>query len=224
VVRRVVCWAAIAAFLMVSDAVAQAPGPWKSLVDGNSLAGWRGFKSDSVPAGWRAEDGMLRKDRPVADIMTREEFGDFELSLEWQISRGGNAGIFFRATREYSMVYWSAPEYQLLDDENAPDGKNPLTQAASNYALHARTGGRVRPAGEWNETRIVARGAHVEHWLNGEKVLEYELWGDDWRQRVMPSKFNAYPNYGMAKRGHIAFQGDHAGSLAFRNVRIREFR
>lgn len=200
------------------------PGPWRSLVEGSSLAAWRGYASDSVPAGWSAEGGVLSKSRPVGDIMTRDEFGDFELLLEWRISEGGNGGIFYRATEEYPRVYWSAPEYQLLDDDRAPDGKNPLTRAATDYGLYARTGGGPRPVGEWNETRIVVRGPRVEHWLNGVKVVEYELWSDDWKARVAASKFKDWPHYGLARRGHIALQGDHAGALAFRNVRIREWR
>lgn len=199
-------------------------GEWRNLVDGNSLAAWRGYKSDAVPAGWSAVDGVLSKQRPVADIITRDEFGDFELSLEWKISEGGNAGIFYRGTEEYERVYWSAPEYQLLDDDKAPDGKNPLTRAATDYGLYARTAGTLKPVGEWNDTRIIARGAHVEHWLNGVKSVEYELWSPDWVTKVKASKFGAWPNYGLARRGRIALQGDHAGTLAFRNLKIRDLR
>jgi hypothetical protein len=194
------------------------------LVEKGSAAQWRGYKSDTLPAGWSAQGDMLFKERPVADIITRDQFGDFELMLEWRITRGGNAGIFYRGTEEYARIYWSAPEYQLLDDDNAPDGRNPLTRAAANYGLDARNGGTLKPVGEWNETRILARGGHVEHWLNGVKVVEYELWSPEWTTKVKASKFSAYPNYGMAKRGHIALQGDHAGALHFRNIKIRELR
>jgi hypothetical protein len=197
---------------------------WRMLVENGSLAAWRGYKSDTIPPGWRAEGDMLIKERPVADIISRDQFGDFELMLEWRISSGGNAGIFYRGTEEYTRVYWSAPEYQLLDDANAPDGRNPLTQAATIYGLYPRAGGTLKPVGEWNETRIVLKGAHVEHWLNGVKVAESEMWGDEWTAKVKASKFNAYPNYGLAKRGHLALQGDHAGTLAFRNIKIREIR
>ncbi|MDA1081383.1 MAG: DUF1080 domain-containing protein [Gemmatimonadetes bacterium] len=206
-----------------SQAGSQA-GPWRSLVEGNSLAAWRGYKRDTVPPGWSADAGVLAKSRPVADIITRDQFGDFELSLEWQISEGGNAGIFYRGTEEYPRVYWTGPEYQLLDDEKAADGKSRLTSAGAAYGLYPSPAGHLKPIGDWNETRIVARGAHVEHWLNGVKLVEYELSSADWTEKVKASKFNAWPNYGLAKRGHIALQGDHAGSLAFRNVRIRDLR
>lgn len=199
-------------------------GAWRLLVVGNSLASWKGYKTDTVPSGWRAENGMMMKDKPVGDIVTREAFGDFELSLEWRISVGGNAGIFYRGTEEYPRVYWTAPEYQLLDDATAPDGVSRLTSAGSAYGLYPSPAGHLKPVGEWNETRIIAKGAHVEHWLNGTKLLEYELWSDDWIAKVKAAKFSAWPNYGMAKRGRLALQGDHDGSLAFRNVKVRELR
>jgi len=199
-------------------------GAWRPLVDGSSLGAWKGYKTDAVPDGWKADGGVLSKERPVGDIVSREEFGDFELSLEWRISAGGNAGIFYRGTEEYSRVYWTAPEYQLLDDDTAPDGKSRLTSAGAAYDLYPSPAGHLKPIGEWNETRIIAKGAHVEHWLNGFKLLDYELWSPDWEARLKPSKFSAWPNYGRATRGRLALQGDHDGSLAFRNVKIRDLR
>ena len=154
----------------------------------------------------------------------KEEFGDFELELEWKIGEAGNSGIFYRGTEEYNRIYWSAPEYQLLDDIKAEDNKTRLTCAGAAYALYPSPEGHLKPVGEWNQSRIVAKGAHVEHWLNGVKLLEYELWSPDWEAKVKSSKFNVYPNFGRAKRGHIALQGDHTGTLAFRNIRVREIR
>jgi hypothetical protein len=209
--------------LLTSPLAAQA-GPWRSLLDGNSLAQWKGYRAEAVPTGWTVASGVLSKDRPVGDIVTRDQFGDFELSLEWQISTGGNAGVFYRGTEEYEHIYWSAPEYQLLDDANHADGKSRLTSAGSDYGVYASPAGHLKPVGEWNETRIVAKGSHVEHWLNGAKLLEYELGGADWAAKVAASKFKDWPNYGKAPRGHIALQGDHTGSLSFRNIRIRELK
>ena len=154
----------------------------------------------------------------------KEEFGDFELELEWKIGEAGNSGIFYRGTEEYNRIYWSAPEYQLLDDIKAEDNKTRLTCAGAAYALYPSPEGHLKPVGEWNQSRIVAKGAHVEHWLNGFKLLEYELWSPDWEAKVKSSKFNVYPNFGRAKKGHIALQGDHVGTLAFRNIRLREIR
>jgi hypothetical protein len=201
------------------------PGDWKTLFDGSSLAAWRGYKTDKVPEGWKIVDGTLYKDTRVADLVTKDEFGDFELSLEWKISEGGNAGIFYRGSEEYEHIYWSGPEYQLLDNDKASDNKSPLTLAASAYALYPpAANAKPKPVGEWNTTRIIAKGAHVEHGLNGTKAVEYELWSPDWEAKVKASKFKDWPNYGRAKKGHIALQGDHPGTLAFRNIRIRELK
>lgn len=197
---------------------------WRMLFDGRSLDGWRVYRGQATPGGWFVRDGALTKVQPTADIITVDEFGDFELALDWRIAMGGNAGLFYRATEEYDHVYWSGPEYQLLDDANAPDGTSRLTSAGSAYGLYPAPAGMLKPAGEWNSTRIVLHGAHVEHWLNGTKLLEYELWSPDWEAKIKATKFGAWPNYGRAKRGHIAVQGDHAGELALRNIRIRELK
>jgi hypothetical protein len=208
-----------------TDKPTAADGAWKILFDGTSLDAWRGYKADKAPAGWKIVDGTLFKDTRVADLVTKDEFGDFELSLEWKISEGGNAGIFYRGTEEYEHIYWSGPEYQLLDNAKADDNKSPLTLAAAAYALYPPAAkAQPKPVGQWNETRITAKGAHVEHWLNGTKAVEYELWSPDWEAKVKASKFKDWPNYGRAKRGHIALQGDHEGTLAFRNIRIREIK
>jgi hypothetical protein len=130
--------------------------------------------------------------------------------------------VFYRGTRAYDHIYWSGPEYELLDDANAPDGKNRLTSAAADYALYAAPAGVVHAAGQWNSSRIVVAGNHVEHWLNGSKVVSYELGSDDWKAHVAASKFKEYPGYGKAASGLIAIQGDHDGSLVLRGLRIRE--
>jgi hypothetical protein len=209
---------------VTSCAAPQSASDWRVLFDGTSLKNWKGYKTDAVPTGWKVENGTLAKDAPVADIVSRDEFGDFELELEWRIGDAGNGGIFYRGTEEYDHIYWSAPEYQLLDDIKGADNKTRLTCAGAAYALYPSPAGHLKAVGEWNTTRIVARGSHVEHWLNGVKLLEYELGSADWLAKVKASKFNDYPNYGRATRGRIALQGDHAGTLAFRNIRIRELR
>ncbi|HEV8445844.1 MAG TPA: DUF1080 domain-containing protein [Gemmatimonadaceae bacterium] len=186
------------------------------------LSAFRGYETMEVPAGWTVAGNEITKSHGTGDIMTKDQFSNFELELEWKIGKGGNSGIFYHATKEYDHIYWSGPEYQLLDDANAGDGKNPLTSAASAYGLYAPPRGVVKPADEWNTTRIIVKGAHVEHWLNGQKVVEYELWSPDWKAKVAASKFKDWPNYGLAKRGYIGIQGDHNGTLSIRNIRIRE--
>lgn len=197
------------------------PSSWKTLFDGTSTGAWRGYKTPGVPAGWKVENGELSKTKPVGDLVSKEQFGDFELELEWKVGPGGNSGIFIRGNEKYDYIYWTAPEMQVLDDARHRDGKNRLTSAGSAYGLYAPPAGVVKPANEWNAVRIIARGPHVEHWLNGQKVLEYELWSPEWEAKVKASKFSAWPEFGRLKQGHLALQGDHEGELAFRNIRIR---
>jgi len=225
--RALVCLAVFIAVSATALSAADAKaGEWRPLFDGKTTAGWRGYKSPDVPAGWAVQDGVLIKDGKTrsGDLVTKDQYGDFELEFDWKLAPGGNAGVLYRGTEEYDHIYWSAPEYQLLDDAAHADGKNRLTSAGSAYALYPPPAGVVKPAGEWNSSRIVARGPHVEHWLNGKKVVEYELWSPDWEGKVKASKFKDWPNYGRAKKGYIAIQGDHEGELALRNIRIRELK
>jgi 3-keto-disaccharide hydrolase len=214
--------ACAAAPAIAADPADKGAGPWRALLEDHSAPAWRGWKEPGLPAGWRVSGGVLSKDGPVDDLVTEQSFGNFELELEWKIGKGGNSGIFYRGTREYDHVYWSGPEYQLLDDANAPDGKSRLTAAAAAYAIYPSPAGVVLPFDHWNTTRIVIRGDHVEHWLNGHKLVEYELKSPDWKSRVAASKFAAYPHYGLAPTGLIGLQGDHPGTLAIRGIRIRE--
>ena len=195
---------------------------WSLLFDGHTTSGWRGYKQQSMPAGWSVVDGTLTKSTETGDIVTTREYGDFELDVDWKIGSGGNSGIFYRGTEEYDHVYWSAPEFQLLDDANAPDGKSRLTAAGSDYALYPAPAGIVKAAGEGKTTRSIGEGAQVKNRVNGTKIVSYELWSPDWTAKVKQSKFSPYGHYGMAKRGLIAIQGDHPGLLALRNIKIRE--
>ncbi len=194
---------------------------WQLLFDGNSLTGWRGYNSESMPTGWSAENGMLIRTGPGGDIITEQQFADFELSLEWLVGPSGNSGVLFRAVEGQEEVYHGAPEMQILDDAGHADGRSPLTSAGSNYGLHGVPRGIVKSAGEWNTSRIVVVNNQVEHWLNGDKVVEYELGSADWAQRVANSKFAQWPAYGRASRGHIGIQ-DHGDRVSFRNLKIRE--
>lgn len=198
-----------------------APGQWRPLFDGSNTSAWRGYKNQSLPAGWRIVDGVLTKTGEVGDLISKEQFGNFELALDWKLSPGGNAGIFYRGTEEYDHIYWSAPEYQLLDDAGHPDGQSRLTSAGADYALYPSPAGVVKPADQWNSTLIVAKGDTVQHWLNGQKLLEYVIGSADWLAKVKASKFVAYPKYGTAAQGYIGIQGDHDGTLSLRNIRIR---
>ncbi len=178
---------------------------WRLLFDGESLAGWRGYRREDVPASWKAVDGTLAFSPGT---------------VEWKISPGGNSGIMFRVTEEHNWPWESGAEVQVLDNIGHVDGKNPLTSAGANYALHAPARDVTRPVGEWNEVRLVVDGSHVEHWLNGTKGVEHELWSDEWKALVAGSKFNEMPRYGLATEGHLCLQ-DHDDPVWYRNIKIR---
>jgi len=193
---------------------------WKLLFDGKTLNGWRGFKSPTPSPGWHAMSGELVRHETGGDLMTVEQFGDFELRLEWKLSKDGNSGIMFRVTGDGAQTYETGPEFQILDNAGHKDGKEPMTSVGSNYAMHAPVRDVSRPVGEWNDVRLIVRGAHVEHWMNGTKLLEYELWSEDWEKRVKASKFAKMPGYGRQKRGHLVLQ-DHGNLVSYRNIKVK---
>ncbi len=194
---------------------------WTLLFDGRTTSGWRNYRSQAISEGWTVVDSALtRSGDKAGDIITQQKFRNFDLVLEWRVGEGGNSGVFYRATEEGAYVWQSAPEMQVLDDERHADGKSPLTSAGSNFALYEAPRGSVRPAGQWNLARVLVNGDHVEHWLNGTKLLEYELGSTEWLGRVAGSKFNTMPLYGKAAEGHIGLQ-DHGDHVEFRNIRIK---
>ena len=194
---------------------------WRLLFDGATTNGWRGYRKTTVPAAWQVVDGSLALTaKDAGDIITTSKFRNFELVTDWKIAEAGNSGIFYRATEEGDYIWRSAPEMQVLDDARHADGRAEITSAGSNFALHAAPRGVVRPAGEWNSARLVVNGSHVEHWLNGVKLFEYELGSADWNSRVRASKFATMPLYGKAAEGHIGLQ-DHGDRVEFRNIKIR---
>ena len=193
---------------------------WRLLFDGKSTQGWRGYRSPAMPDGWRVIDGALTRVAGGGDIVTTEEFGNFELSLEWKVGSGGNSGIMYRVTEDSLASYESGPEMQVLDDAAHQDGRSRLTAAGAVYGLYPAPAGAVKPAGQWNAARIVVNGNQVQHWLNGVNMAEYELLSTEWEARVQASKFKQWPGYGRARRGHIALQ-DHGDLVSYRNIKIR---
>lgn len=199
---------------------------WISLFDGHDLTAWRGFKKDGLPDGWKAENNMLvttgKGGDLGGDIITKEVFEDFHLSLEWNISEGGNSGIFFNVIENnYPTIYATGPEYQLIDDIGFEYPLEKWQQTGANYALHNADSTKkiIRPAGEWNHSEIRVKHGHVTHWLNGQKIVEYQLWDKDWKKRVSESKWKDYPAYGLAVKGHIGLQ-DHGSPAKFRNIKV----
>ena len=192
---------------------------WRLLFDGRTTDGWRGFKLNGAPDGWKVVDGALTRVAAAGDILTTQKFKNFELDLEWKISEGGNSGIFYRGSEDEDAIYWTAPEMQVLDDAHHEDGKSRLTSAGADYGLYEAPAGIVKPAGQWNQVRLIVNGRHVEHWLNGVRMLQYELYSPDWEMKVRDSKFAAHPKYGRNAEGYIGLQ-DHGDWVAFRNIKI----
>lgn len=193
---------------------------WRLLFDGKTIDQWRGFKSQTLPAGWQAVDGALTRVRRAGDIISIDQFGDFDFMFDWKVAPGGNSGVMFYVTEEGAATYHTGPEYQILDNGAHADGKNVLTSSASCYALYAPPRDVTRPIGEWNQGRIVANKGRVQHWLNGEKTVEYDMNSDEWKAKVLASKFKEWPGFGLARRGHLALQ-EHGSLVAYRNLKIR---
>ncbi len=192
---------------------------WRLLFDGRSTAGWRGFRQASIPPGWDAADGALTRVSGGGDIVTADEFADFELALEWRIAPGGNSGIIYRVSESGDATFHTGPEMQVLDNDGHADGRSPLSSAGACYGLYPPASDVTRPVGSWNEVRIIAIGPRVEHWLNGTRIVEYEIGSADWLMRLQSSPFRDLPGYGREPRGHIALQ-DHGDRVAFRSVKI----
>jgi len=219
------------------------PGAWHDLFDGESFAGWRGLGQETIPEGhWIVEDGTIRKvasgDVPTApdgqpleggDIMTVETYGDFEVTLEWRVAPGANSGIKYNVSEEMSVAFEPVTaalgfEYQILDDDLHPDAANgPSRTAAGLYDLMAPGPAKaLRPVGEFNEARLVFVGNHGEHWLNGVKVLEFDLDAEEFGTALAASKYAPIDGFADRRTGHIVLQ-DHGDDVWFRNIRIREF-
>jgi hypothetical protein len=209
----------------------EAPGPntltsaeraagWRLLFDGRTTAGWRGFRQSAVPDGWQAVDDALTRTGGGGDLMTVDQFANFELVVEWQVSPGGNSGIMFRVSEAADAPHLTGPEMQVLDNAGHPDGLSPLSTAGACYGLYAPSQDVARPGGAWNDTRLVVSGGHVEHWLNGVKIVEYDIGSADWLARLQMSPYRDVPTYAREPRGHIAIQ-DHGDRVAYRGIKIR---
>jgi hypothetical protein len=193
---------------------------WRLLFDGTTTAGWRGFKQATVPSGWQAVDGALTRTGGAGDLITIEQFASFELLIQWQISPGGNSGLMFRVSEAAAAPYLTGPEMQILDNAGHPDGASGLSSAGACYGLYAPSQDATRPVGSWNDVRLLVNGAHVEHWMNGVKIVEYDIGSADWMLRLQSSPYRDVPIYAREPRGHIAIQ-DHGDRVAYRNIKIK---
>lgn len=202
---------------------------WVLLFNGEDTDDWRGYNMTGLPKGWHVEDGCLVTsstggNEMSGDILTVEKYEDFDLYLEWAISPGGNSGIFFHVLEGgYDAAYVTGPEYQLIDDIGFPSKLEEWQQAGANYAMHPADKAKkhLKPVGEFNSSRIRVKDGHVTHWLNGQVIVEYDLWTDEWYQLAQHGKWKDYPGYGLARKGHIGLQ-DHGSPIRFRNIKIRD--
>ena len=224
---------------------------WVYLFDGSSLEGWRGYNGTKLPPGWIIKDSTLTFDTELGleqdytggedIIFGGQEFANFELYLEWKLPKGGNSGIFYHVKEGYDGPPVVSPEYQLIDDENYaemhdltayntslgytenPNELKPLQQTASDYAMHPADASKkiLHPAGEWNSSKIVFTPEKVEHWLNGQMVLSFVPWSEEWHEKKNSDKWKNSPDYGKFKTGYIGLQ-DHSSPIWFRNIKIKE--
>lgn len=198
---------------------------WKLLFDGKTLNGWRGYKSEQVADQWKVVDGALTLTAGKAgDVMTVEEFADFEIVFEWKISAGGNSGVIYRVGLGEAASYKTGPEYQILDNQSAKDNKLENHLAGSLYDIGAGVPrDAAKPAGEWNTSRIVVKDWNVEHWLNNKQLVSLDLASEKGKAALQSSKFKDWSKFASLKKGHIAFQ-DHGDIVSYRSIRIRELK
>lgn len=203
---------------------------WELLFDGASLAGWHGYNGGTTEA-WSIDDcsiksagtdGNYGSDKRV-DITSDREFTNFELMLDWKATTAGNSGLIYAVVEDpkYRTAWMTGPEYQLLDDVGFPQELKAAQYTGSDYDMTAASEDKtLNPVGEWNTTKLVVNGPTVEHWLNGEMVLEFERWSDEWKARRDASKWGEHKDYGLAETGRLAIQ-DHGSEFWFRNIKIR---
>ncbi|MEL6986353.1 MAG: DUF1080 domain-containing protein [Bacteroidota bacterium] len=231
------------------DPKEESANEWIYLFDGKTTDGWRGYNGDKMPPGWVVKNGELSFDTELGleqdytggkDIIyAKEEFDNFELYLEWKLPKGGNSGIFYHAKEGYDSPFVVAPEYQLIDDANYanihdltayntslgypnPEKLQPLQQTGADYAMHpTKANKKLNPIGEWNSSKIVFTETKVEHWLNGELLLSFVPWSDEWYAKKNSDKWQGSPDYGKFKTGYIGLQ-DHSSPIWFRNIKLKK--
>lgn len=214
---------------------------WQLLFDGKSFDGWRGIGIDSIPSGhWKIEDGCIRKiksgDVPLrvdgqplkgGDLITDKKFNNFELAFDWKISEAGNSGIKYNVDEQYSITNGSSNalgfEYQVLDDEKNNDNLTPSHRSASLYDLIEATGKTLNKISEFNSAKIIFNKNHGEHWLNGEKVVEFDLTSQEFIEFFKKSKYSKHEDFITHKIAHIVLQ-DHGSDCWYRNIKIREIK
>ena len=202
---------------------------WQLLFDGKTLNGWRMYQNKPADC-WGIKNGEIYCKGSVtdksdlrADLITTDIYENYELLVDWKIAPAGNSGIIYNVTEDNEASYQSGPEYQLIDDEGYPGKLEDWQKTGADYAMYTASSRPVKPIGEYNTSKIVVKGAHREHWLNGVKVVEFEAWSDDWNKRKASGKWKDTPGYGMAKKGYICLQ-DHGSGVWFKNIKIKKIK
>lgn len=196
---------------------------WQLLFDGKTTNSWKPYKN-AASDGWEVVNGELHcKENGVqhrADLVTAAQYKDFEFAFDWKVARGANSGVMYHVSEDHDAAYQTGPEYQLIDDIGYPGTLEDWQKSGSDYAMHPPSRIMAKPAGEYNHSRIIVKGAEVEHWLNGEKVVDFDLWTPEWEALKAKSKWKDAAGYGKNPTGHIALQ-DHGGGIWFRNIKIK---
>lgn len=209
-----------------------ASGDWEPLFNGKDLSGWHGYGQDTIGQAWKIDDGAIYLDvtdkegwqsNNGGDIITEKSYGNYELELEWKIGECGNSGIIYNVqeTPAYKYPWQTGPEMQVLDNTCHPDAKIKTHRAGDLYDMVAVAEENVKPAGEWNQVKLVVTPGRVEHWMNGKRQVVYDNTGDVWKGMIADSKFKDMENWGMFTEGKISLQ-DHGDPVWFRNIRIRQ--
>ena len=214
---------------IVTLSIAQKKGKWEVLFDGKSVDKLRGYKMETFPSAWKVEDGALvaQPDIPNVDLVTKETFTNFDLTLEWAVSKAGNSGIFYNVQENsaHESGNGNSPnwldnfEFQILDDIDFNDHE-PRRSAGSLYDLITPVNKHLKPVGEFNTARLLVDHGHVEQWINGEKVVEYEIGSDKLNELIAKSKYHTNPNFAKSTTGHIMFQ-HHGQKVWLKNIKVK---
>lgn len=202
---------------------------WKLLFDGTDKAGWHTYLKSEATASWQVVDGALTTDEAAkkngaegGDLVTNDEYENYDLQLEWKISEGGNSGIIFSVHEDpkFGATYLTGPEMQVLDDAKHPDGKISKHNSGDLYDLKKSVSNAAKPVGEWNKARILKKDGHLTFWLNGTKTVETTVGSAEWKELLANSKFKNWKGFGEYAKGHIALQ-DHGDQVWYRDIKIR---